>query len=1546
MKKQWLTALGVLAAALLALSAYGASFDRVNIYADGQFSDVENTAWYAGSVSSAFELGFMKGTADAVFSPTDNMTLAEAITIASRVHDAYTGGGAAFDQSAGDNWYDCYVDYAAKNGIIGAGDYADYDRNARRHEMASIFAHAVPPDFLTAINDVREVPDVPATNAYAGELLSLYRAGVMLGNDGYGTFLPNNDVTRAEAAAIIERVALPEKRLQRALVDANVGDAYYLIYDMSARYAVTDLGNGIISSWNVDNRTATVGGGAGIADISPEDAVKVWRDVEDVTEGLVGLDLYANLGNAASGAFFTLSDDEENAVFSLTTKDGKFFVNGNDTGAAVPTVHTYIRALLDLDAKTAALSIDGNAAGTYMIGDFAVGRMDMGSDKEGTAAFSVDRVALWRNYLVNDGFLAPVGAPTPEWTVTGGKIDVVHAGGQTYNDYNSAKIAAGTTAYRPFRTAFGKIVAETYVYLGSENDAAKVALRSESMDIAKVILNKDGVFTAGGEKLRFLNPGIWQTVRMEIDTVNQQVLYRINGKAVGTYPIVTPVAMPLDGIAVTATAGDVIFDDVTVQMVHDYDDYCPAPVPVGEDDGYDVILNICSLWREGTHSGWGAVSAYDDIEPALGYYDEGLVETADWELKFWRENGIDVAHFCWYAPSNAAEPIKRSNLNFALHDGYFNAKYSDTVKFTFMWENSGGGGAPNLEAFKKYIWNYWMDYYFLDPRFYTIDNKLVFTVWSVDKFRDSFGGTVEGAEEAIAFMNEDAKAHGFDGVMIFFADGHQTSASGLKMRADYGGDAAYAYHWQQDGTTYDRTVNRLQGNANYGVIHIVPTVSVGFNNIGWSGVRKPLISVADHKKVLNYIKNEYLPGYEGWKARTLVVSTWNEYGEGTYVMPCKGLHGFAYLENVAEVIDGVTDHSNNVYPTEQQKARLGHLYTTQKTSLERFDVEQPEKNTPTKVLYHADGVDFEPQMRTQSVDVNFSTIHVTTVETDSALRLKESKRFAPFDASEVKALRFVLRANVSAYTEIFFMTEASPSPKQENNLHFNLEKSDEYREYVVFTDQCANWTGTVTNLRFDFLNKAGEYDVQEFELLGYDDAETPPVITVGYQTLDYDFYPKWRGDELYVVADPATGFFVKHRFAYEWSRFTGKLRVIDNRDNEIVFTVGSEKALVNGKETPLAEQVALVDGIPELPLTFIYDAFGITYKREGNDISVKLSLSEADARIEEIRAHRVPYEYEFEIPGDLEGFGLSNAIGSVTDGVIRGSATKKSNGSYDPIVSHGGLTIPADTYNKVIVRMKHKLPEGMDGTHIELFFGTQAESGLDQVKAMALPVSGNASDDFVEYAFNISENAKWVGTVTTLRIDPIGNAGEFEIDCIRVVHDDAVEQAKLLKIQEMLERGLVIENGDAEGDDDTLFKNNENNAVVSIVKDEDTGSRVWNVDGIRGYAFAYQNVTFVPGATYSVSFDGKMIKTANNVTDFATRFHTNAVYIDADGKKDHIISAVTLSPADGWKHIEYTFTVPENKETTDDERFSIYANPYDGAACSFRFDNLKIERVS
>lgn len=227
-------AAGVLSVCMLCTAApmaYAAgldSFTRNDIYVSGMFTDVPSNAWYAQNVATAYELGLMKGSSSNRFSPTANLTVAEMLTMACRIHSIYYTGTAEFAPST--PWYQTYVDYAVENGIITAGQFSNYEANATRAQFAAVLANAVPAEALQAINTIADgqIPDVPAGSYGYDAIYRLYRAGILAGNDAYGTFTPNASIERSAVAALVTRIADPDLRQHVSLQSASLNfDVYW-----------------------------------------------------------------------------------------------------------------------------------------------------------------------------------------------------------------------------------------------------------------------------------------------------------------------------------------------------------------------------------------------------------------------------------------------------------------------------------------------------------------------------------------------------------------------------------------------------------------------------------------------------------------------------------------------------------------------------------------------------------------------------------------------------------------------------------------------------------------------------------------------------------------------------------------------------------------------------------------------------------------------------------------------------------------------------------------------------------------------------------------------------------------------------------------------------------------------------------------------------------------------------------------------------------------------------------------------------------------------
>ena len=180
------------------------------------YSDVDESKWYGtqkqGVVRQAVQLGIMAGRGHSRFAPDDSITLAEVVKMAAVTHSIYMGDGYVFDQKQGDHWWDTYLTYAVFSGILGAKDFADLQQTASRAQMAYVFAHALPETELEALHTDVKIPDVSDGAPYAAEIRLLYRAGVLQGRGTDGRFAPDSNISRAEAAAIIARIALKTAR--------------------------------------------------------------------------------------------------------------------------------------------------------------------------------------------------------------------------------------------------------------------------------------------------------------------------------------------------------------------------------------------------------------------------------------------------------------------------------------------------------------------------------------------------------------------------------------------------------------------------------------------------------------------------------------------------------------------------------------------------------------------------------------------------------------------------------------------------------------------------------------------------------------------------------------------------------------------------------------------------------------------------------------------------------------------------------------------------------------------------------------------------------------------------------------------------------------------------------------------------------------------------------------------------------------------------------------------------------------------------------------
>ena len=183
------------------------------------FSDVSPREWYALWVDIAYNVGLTSGVGGGCFAPERTLTVAEAIQLAATLESRCRGDDFHLRSSQGGSWYSPAVDYCLASGILRRGSLepADYGRPITRQEMVQLFAATSLARDMPVINSLERmrelIPDVDREDPASGAVYELYAKGILAGTDGHRTFNGGGTVTRAEAAAIVSRMARAEQRL-------------------------------------------------------------------------------------------------------------------------------------------------------------------------------------------------------------------------------------------------------------------------------------------------------------------------------------------------------------------------------------------------------------------------------------------------------------------------------------------------------------------------------------------------------------------------------------------------------------------------------------------------------------------------------------------------------------------------------------------------------------------------------------------------------------------------------------------------------------------------------------------------------------------------------------------------------------------------------------------------------------------------------------------------------------------------------------------------------------------------------------------------------------------------------------------------------------------------------------------------------------------------------------------------------------------------------------------------------------------------------------
>lgn len=207
----------------MAIPATAASGSLSNFKKQTEYSgfvDVPENVWYAEGVKTVCEYGIMNGKSDTVFDPFGNISMAELLAIAARIHNTYYNNSDGFTEI--DPWFAVYLVYADEHHIFSFEEVPNAQQLAlpvSKEVFVHLLTSALPKSAYGDINhiDFGTLPGVSVYPYYADEIYGFFNAGILTGSDSTGEFNSDENISRAEAATILSRVLEPELRVKGAV---------------------------------------------------------------------------------------------------------------------------------------------------------------------------------------------------------------------------------------------------------------------------------------------------------------------------------------------------------------------------------------------------------------------------------------------------------------------------------------------------------------------------------------------------------------------------------------------------------------------------------------------------------------------------------------------------------------------------------------------------------------------------------------------------------------------------------------------------------------------------------------------------------------------------------------------------------------------------------------------------------------------------------------------------------------------------------------------------------------------------------------------------------------------------------------------------------------------------------------------------------------------------------------------------------------------------------------------------------------------------------
>ena len=172
------------------------------------FSDVGSDAWYADAVQFTASRELFSGVGGGAFAPRQTMTRAMLVTVLHRLEGTPAASGSgAFQDVPTDTWYSEAAEWAAEQNIAGGTGDAAFapGRAITREQLAVMLYRYAGIPALTAKQTVDSFGDGAQVSSWARDAMAWACGEGILTGDDKGQLRPQDNSTRAEVSAMLER---------------------------------------------------------------------------------------------------------------------------------------------------------------------------------------------------------------------------------------------------------------------------------------------------------------------------------------------------------------------------------------------------------------------------------------------------------------------------------------------------------------------------------------------------------------------------------------------------------------------------------------------------------------------------------------------------------------------------------------------------------------------------------------------------------------------------------------------------------------------------------------------------------------------------------------------------------------------------------------------------------------------------------------------------------------------------------------------------------------------------------------------------------------------------------------------------------------------------------------------------------------------------------------------------------------------------------------------------------------------------------------------